>query len=264
MGAGVGGPVPDTGFAGASGGETRSPPRAGGRWQLVLPARARRTLARDRTAITFHGAVTQGTRLRSPRGGPGDAEGPPRIQPPSAPALRFPPAAAAPTGYPSCRSWRGSGRSRRATATRRASRRSPTPRSGRTSRPQLDYARAVQFYRHDVDWANWMILGDSLQVMASLARRENLAGKGPDDLAGRQRSQRAEDEGPRPRPGYPGASSVADGTLRAKKRRALGPLACDTLAGSQRSCGRAASCIRRRAVDNRGEESERVDENRHE
>ena len=43
--------------------------------------------------------------------------------------------------------------------------------------PQLDYARAVQFYRHDVDWANRMILGDSLQVMASLARREDLAGK---------------------------------------------------------------------------------------
>ena len=43
--------------------------------------------------------------------------------------------------------------------------------------PQLDYARAVQFYRHDVDWANRMILGDSLQVMASLAHREDLAGK---------------------------------------------------------------------------------------
>ncbi len=43
--------------------------------------------------------------------------------------------------------------------------------------PQLDYARAVQFYRHDVDWANRMILGDSLQVMASLARREDLAGR---------------------------------------------------------------------------------------
>ena len=27
--------------------------------------------------------------------------------------------------------------------------------------PQLDYAKAVQFYRHDVDWANRMILGDS-------------------------------------------------------------------------------------------------------
>lgn len=43
--------------------------------------------------------------------------------------------------------------------------------------PEHDYAKAVQFYRHDVDWANRMILGDCLQVMASLARRENLAGK---------------------------------------------------------------------------------------
>jgi adenine-specific DNA-methyltransferase len=43
--------------------------------------------------------------------------------------------------------------------------------------PQHDYAKAVQFYKHDVDWANRMILGDSLQVMASLARREDLAGK---------------------------------------------------------------------------------------
>ena len=43
--------------------------------------------------------------------------------------------------------------------------------------PQLDYAKAVQFYRHDVDWANRMILGDSLQVMASLAHREDLTGK---------------------------------------------------------------------------------------
>ena len=43
--------------------------------------------------------------------------------------------------------------------------------------PEHDYAKAVQFYRHDVDWANRMILGDSLQVMASLARREALSGK---------------------------------------------------------------------------------------
>ncbi|MFN8534682.1 MAG: DNA methyltransferase, partial [Dehalococcoidia bacterium] len=41
----------------------------------------------------------------------------------------------------------------------------------------LDYARALQFYQHEVDWANRLILGDSLQVMTSLARRENLAGK---------------------------------------------------------------------------------------
>ncbi len=43
--------------------------------------------------------------------------------------------------------------------------------------PQHDYAKAVQFYQHDVGWANRMILGDSLQVMASLARREDLADK---------------------------------------------------------------------------------------
>lgn len=43
--------------------------------------------------------------------------------------------------------------------------------------PQQPYQEAVQFYRHDVDWANRLVLGDSLQVMSSLARRENLAGK---------------------------------------------------------------------------------------
>lgn len=43
--------------------------------------------------------------------------------------------------------------------------------------PQHDYAKAVQFYQHDMDWANRVILGDSLQVMASLAQREDLAGR---------------------------------------------------------------------------------------
>jgi adenine-specific DNA-methyltransferase len=43
--------------------------------------------------------------------------------------------------------------------------------------PQQSYREAVQFYQHDVDWANRLILGDSLQVMASLTRREDLAGK---------------------------------------------------------------------------------------
>jgi adenine-specific DNA-methyltransferase len=43
--------------------------------------------------------------------------------------------------------------------------------------PELSYREAIQFYQHDVDWANRMILGDSLQVMASLAHREGLAGK---------------------------------------------------------------------------------------
>ncbi len=43
--------------------------------------------------------------------------------------------------------------------------------------PQQDYSKAVDFYEHDVDWANRLILGDSLTVMSSLAHRENLAGK---------------------------------------------------------------------------------------
>lgn len=43
--------------------------------------------------------------------------------------------------------------------------------------PKLSYREAVQFYQHDMDWANRMILGDSLQVMASLSRREALAGR---------------------------------------------------------------------------------------
>lgn len=43
--------------------------------------------------------------------------------------------------------------------------------------PQQQYHEAVQFYRHEIPWTNRLILGDSLQVMASLARREDLAGK---------------------------------------------------------------------------------------
>jgi adenine-specific DNA-methyltransferase len=43
--------------------------------------------------------------------------------------------------------------------------------------PQQDYRAAVQFYQHDIDWTNRLILGDALQVMASLATREDLAGK---------------------------------------------------------------------------------------
>lgn len=35
----------------------------------------------------------------------------------------------------------------------------------------------TEFYRHDQNWTNRMILGDSLQVMASLAEREGLRGK---------------------------------------------------------------------------------------
>jgi adenine-specific DNA-methyltransferase len=35
----------------------------------------------------------------------------------------------------------------------------------------------TEFYQHDANWANRMILGDSLQVMASLAEREGLRGR---------------------------------------------------------------------------------------
>lgn len=38
-------------------------------------------------------------------------------------------------------------------------------------------ATATEFYQHDANWTNPMILGDSLQVMASLAEREGLRGK---------------------------------------------------------------------------------------
>ncbi|WP_444547265.1 DNA methyltransferase [Ottowia beijingensis] len=38
-------------------------------------------------------------------------------------------------------------------------------------------AARTEFYQHDAHWANRFILGDSLQVMASLAEREGLRGK---------------------------------------------------------------------------------------
>ena len=40
-----------------------------------------------------------------------------------------------------------------------------------------DEEAKTEFYRHDANWSNRMILGDSLQVMASLAEREGLRGK---------------------------------------------------------------------------------------
>ena len=36
---------------------------------------------------------------------------------------------------------------------------------------------SVEYYQHEANWSNRMILGDSLQVMASLAEKENLRGK---------------------------------------------------------------------------------------
>ena len=41
----------------------------------------------------------------------------------------------------------------------------------------LDHEARTEFYQHDANWSNRMILGDSLYVMASLAERENLRGK---------------------------------------------------------------------------------------
>jgi adenine-specific DNA-methyltransferase len=41
----------------------------------------------------------------------------------------------------------------------------------------LEFEELVDFYQHDVNWSNRLILGDSLLVMASLAEKENLKGK---------------------------------------------------------------------------------------
>jgi adenine-specific DNA-methyltransferase len=41
----------------------------------------------------------------------------------------------------------------------------------------LDPAKAVEFYMHDMSWSNRMILGDSLVVMTSLVERERLSGQ---------------------------------------------------------------------------------------
>lgn len=58
----------------------------------------------------------------------------------------------------------------------RSVQRKDTPR-GLFADPELDPAKDLQFYQHRMDWANRMVLGDSLQVMASLAKRESLAGQ---------------------------------------------------------------------------------------
>lgn len=59
--------------------------------------------------------------------------------------------------------------------------------NSKSAEPQIDLfanfnglpseAAKTEFYQHDAHWANRMILGDSLQVMASLAEREGLRGK---------------------------------------------------------------------------------------
>jgi adenine-specific DNA-methyltransferase len=42
---------------------------------------------------------------------------------------------------------------------------------------ELPEGKAIEFYSHDVGWANRMVLGDSLLVMNSLLERERMAGK---------------------------------------------------------------------------------------
>jgi len=46
----------------------------------------------------------------------------------------------------------------------------------------LDDLQQIEFYQHDTNWSNRMILGDSLQVMASLCRAREDAWQGPDGL----------------------------------------------------------------------------------
>ena len=46
----------------------------------------------------------------------------------------------------------------------------------RFQRP-AQHRRQTEFYQHDGHWSNRMILGDSLEVMASLAEREGLRGQ---------------------------------------------------------------------------------------
>jgi len=43
--------------------------------------------------------------------------------------------------------------------------------------PDLPRSKEVEFYQHEVDWSNRLILGDSLVVMTSLLERERMAGQ---------------------------------------------------------------------------------------
>jgi adenine-specific DNA-methyltransferase len=54
----------------------------------------------------------------------------------------------------------------------------------------------TEFYQHDRNWSNRMILGDSLQVMTSLAEREGLRGK----VQPRLRNHIKEAQARKPRP----------------------------------------------------------------
>src|SRR6202011_3338491 len=41
----------------------------------------------------------------------------------------------------------------------------------------VDFAQKIDFYHHEQNWANRLVLGDSLLVMTSLAEKEGLKGK---------------------------------------------------------------------------------------
>lgn len=43
--------------------------------------------------------------------------------------------------------------------------------------PQLDRTKAIEFYEHEMDWVNRLILGDSVVAMTSLLERERLGGQ---------------------------------------------------------------------------------------
>lgn len=51
------------------------------------------------------------------------------------------------------------------------------PQLGLFGDPELDRSMAIEFYEHEMDWVNRMILGDSLVVMTSLLERERLGGQ---------------------------------------------------------------------------------------
>jgi len=42
---------------------------------------------------------------------------------------------------------------------------------------ELDRTKAIEFYQHEMDWTNRLVLGDSLVVMTSLLEKERLSGK---------------------------------------------------------------------------------------
>jgi len=45
------------------------------------------------------------------------------------------------------------------------------------AKPDMPLKELVEFYKHDMDWTNRLILGDSLFMMNSMLEREMLAGK---------------------------------------------------------------------------------------